>query len=221
MDKCILVLVAGTLLFAWTEISGTRLSRWGSGLACVSMRINLSVNAFTFVIYWILVKGSGCRNKGPCLQMEYTYQPLSSCLKHLQKLPSSQDTAEYIDCSEGIFSRIFGVVRLILSTSTTTNEPKTFVIIQTRNLGYMHAQGSNKIHAPGVRSCGLWRLISWLYLWWYPSSAPFLSWNEAQTQSMRPTSVALRGRYRAPSAVGPVQASTTSQSCLNQLHSNW
>ena len=59
----------------------------------------------------MLVKHNRYRNnlKGPCLWMEYTFQPLSLHSKCSRKLPSSSDTVGNLDWSEEIFSRIIGV----------------------------------------------------------------------------------------------------------------
>jgi hypothetical protein len=56
LGESILVSASGTSSSAQTEVSGAGLSRWGSGLACVSTSTNLSVNALASVIYQILVK---------------------------------------------------------------------------------------------------------------------------------------------------------------------
>ena len=59
-----------------------------------------------------MLKHSGYRNKGPCLRMDYTYQPRSLRSKRSRKLPLSSDTVGYLDRSEGIFSRIVGRPRM-------------------------------------------------------------------------------------------------------------
>src|ERR1700683_2396198 len=54
------------------------------------------------------VKHSRYRNKGACLRIEYTHQPLSLRSKRSRKFLLSLDTLEYLDRREGICSRIAG-----------------------------------------------------------------------------------------------------------------
>src|ERR1700729_429407 len=85
-----------------------RLSRWVSGLACVSMSTNLGAKAVAAVIYQILMKHGRCRKKEYHIRTSYTYQPLPLRPKPPQKPPSNLDTLECCDRSEGIDPKIVG-----------------------------------------------------------------------------------------------------------------